>query len=694
MALATVTLTWLIVVLRLWSIQVVNGDQYAEQVRRQSTGEMPLYAQRGVIYDRAGREVAVNVIRRSLFVFSRTKKEVAAAEKYLDKLMGKRRGYTRREYAIQPGKFKWIKRGIDDALAQKIKSGAPAGVHIREERGREYPYGLTGKQILGYTDRDNKGISGIEALFDEPLRGRDGRADYQRDGLSNTYKVNERPLVKPISGKSIVLTVDWEFQEIVDDELRRGVAEYNAKSASAVFVDCNTGEVLAAAHFDPTEEDPERPAKLRPITDSFEPGSIYKVITAAALLDAHLARPDTLVYCEEGLWQMGRQRLRDDKELDTISFHNVIAKSSNIGTGKLALLLGGEKLVEASRRFGIGQKTRIDFPGEQSGSIHDDLLWSDYNIAALSIGHSVAVTPLQMAMMMASIANGGKLLRPRFLRGVVNEGGVVSDNREPEVICRVAGESALEQLRDMLESVVDSGGTAPQCVSDIISIAGKTGTAEVPRPDGRGYFKNKFIASFAAYFPADTPQIAGIVLMEQPEPIHYGGWTSGPTLKAIAERFALAHPERFGPPEHRILASLQKNPISRETPRFVGLTHTKALDKANETKVTLRGDFTHGDVVWQFPEEGSPLGPDGVVAIQLSRLENPDASQKDNPVRSIIPDLEGLTIQQATLLLARKHLRFKLEGVGRIVHQEPSPGGIISDGSALVLKGMKQPSVN
>ncbi|HSH00694.1 MAG TPA: penicillin-binding transpeptidase domain-containing protein [candidate division Zixibacteria bacterium] len=687
LALGVIALTFLAVVVRLWSIQVAHGDEYAEIARRQSTGKIPLPAPRGVIFDRSGREVAVNVISRGISIYPRSQEEATAAAHYLDKLFGKQRGFSQKRWDIQPHRFRWIRRGIDDALARQVSEEAPGGVYIKEEQGRTYPYGLIGKQILGYTDIDNTGISGVEALFNEQLRGHDGSADIQRDGLSNTYQVNERPLIEPRPGQSIVLTLDWEFQEIVEDELRRATEDHNAQGGMAVFVDCRTGETLAAAHYDPQEERPERPTKLKAITDTFEPGSIYKVIAAAALLDAGLARPDTLIYCEKGVWQVGRRRLRDDKELDSLSFHDIIAKSSNIGVGKLALLLGGPNLVEASKRFGIGQKTRVDFPGEQSGILHDDMPWSEYNVAALSIGHSVTVTPMQMALAMAAIANGGELLRPRILRGVVGDAGVVRDYREPEVVCRVASERALALLRPMLESVVDTGGTAEKTMSAIVSLAGKTGTAEIPRPDGKGYFKNKFIASFAGYFPADKPQIAGIVLLDRPEPIHYGGYTSGPAFRAMAERYALAHPERFGPPEHRLLVATENHAEVSDAPRFVGLTHWKAAERAAEHGVTLKGAILEGDVIWQYPAPGAPLGDDKVVAVHVAPAATPGAQPQPNTGTHTTPDLTGLTVRQAALLLARLNMPFTVEGYGRIIDQRPLAGSIINSGATVALRG-------
>ncbi|MCP4580391.1 MAG: penicillin-binding protein, partial [candidate division Zixibacteria bacterium] len=224
---------------------------------------------------------------------------------------------------------------------------------------------------------------------------------------------------------------------------------------------------------------------------------------------------------------------RDDKKHDTLTIQQIMELSSNIGIGKLTQRLGGEKLKETLRRFGFGQKLRVDLPGEASGGIGDPGVWSEYNIAALSIGHSISTTPIQLAAAVGAVANGGELYRPHVIKGIID-----SDNRtikytDNELIGRVMNDDNSEILRSFLEGVVERG-TATPVQSSMISIAGKTGTAEIPDPENGGYLRNKFNASFVGYFPADKPRIAGVVILHQPEPVHYGGHTAGPAFKRMA----------------------------------------------------------------------------------------------------------------------------------------------------------------
>ncbi|MFQ5606572.1 MAG: penicillin-binding transpeptidase domain-containing protein [Candidatus Zixiibacteriota bacterium] len=681
MALVCMAIVWCVIVGRLWTIQVVSGSDYARIAEKQATGKIPLPAERGVIYDRTGREVAVNVLRHSLCAYPQDAGEVQAAGTYLDRLLGLRRGESITRYRIQPKRFRWIKRGVSDQLAQRVKADGPPALFIRDERSREYPYGLIGKQILGYTDVDSKGISGLEARYDDHLRGRAGMADIRRDGLRQTYQVKERPLRNSQPGGSLILSIDWVFQEIVEEELKTAVEKHNAVIGDAVFVDCSTGEILAVARCDPDDERGERPSKLPPITDTFEPGSVYKIISAAAILDENVAVPARAVDCENGSWRCGRRILHDDKEHDRLSFHQVIALSSNIGVAKLAIELGGDRLAAASRRFGIGQRTRVDFPGEQRGTLHSDERWSDYNVAALSIGHSVSVTPLQMTMAMAAVANGGALYRPRFVRGVVGPGGSWRDKTEPEQIARALSANSAKALRSMLLSVVDSG-TATQARSEVIRIAGKTGTAEIPRKDGRGYHKNKFIASFAGFFPADSPVIAGIITLHRPEPIHYGGYTSGPAFRRIAERYSQANPGRFGFLNRRLDLTGAPDASFTKAPHLIGLTGWAARKAAKKAGLSVKGIVNDGDVVWQFPAAGERISPGSAIAA----LTGPGTKVTGGAAREFVaPDVVGLTSRQAALLLAQLRIPFDLDGSGRIIRQLPPAGSIIKQGQAALL---------
>jgi cell division protein FtsI/penicillin-binding protein 2 len=656
-------LLWAAVVVRLADIQIVHGSEYGQMAQKQSTGKIEVKADRGLIYDRKGRRLAINILRNELCGYPSGKREINRAYSYLDGLYGRKSGKSRRLHSLKPERFRWIDRDLPDNLALRIANDSVPGLYIRKGMKRDYPFGGVGRQLLGCTDIDGKGISGLEFSYDSLLAGSPGFIDYIRDAHRNTYRVREIPLVKPLAGNSVVLTVDWYFQEIIEDELKAAVEEYNALEGTSVFVDCHSGEILAAADY--VAGGKTDAIKLRTVSNTIEPGSVFKIITAAALLDEEVVDLEEEIYCEEGVWRCGRRLLRDDKKHDTLTFREVFELSSNIGIAKLAQRIGGEKLIEAARRFGFAQKTMIGLPGEQSGMIAEPGVWSDYNIAALSIGHAISATPIQLVMAVAAVANGGKLYRPLLIKGIVNSEGKLVRKYKSEKLGKVIRKDDAELLRSFMQGVVERG-TAMPAGSEIVSIAGKTGTAEVPDLERGGYLKNKFVASFLGFFPAENPRIAGVVVLHQPEPVHYGGHTAGPAFRNIAERYSIANSDLMRP-DTRLVAGdsdLEMN----EVPDFVGREVSLAVRMAEKKGMHLVADSSEGIVVWQYPPEGRRVpGSDKVAAVV-------DA---DDSRTVTMLNLVGMKLRTAAAVLDYQGLEFKVVGSGVVKKQSPSAGAVL-----------------
>ena len=278
---AFVFLFFAVVIVRLAHLQIYLKDKYTEIVNHQSSGRVSIPAERGMVYDRYGQLVAKNVIGASLYAFPNEPTDVAKIGNYLDDLFHLSPGESISKFKLEAKKFRWVKRRLTDDESHRLEASAPAGLYLRKDFQREYPFGLVGRQILGFTDIDNHGQSGFELAYDSLLTGDSGWADVRRDGLRNTYRVQEAALVKPTAGTSIVLTIDWRLQDIVEAELQHAVDTFHAAYGMAVFMDCKSGDILAMCHYDPNEKDPERPTKLRAISDQFEPGSVFKTFTAA-----------------------------------------------------------------------------------------------------------------------------------------------------------------------------------------------------------------------------------------------------------------------------------------------------------------------------------------------------------------------------------------------------------------------------
>ena len=649
-------------------LQVFLHPDYSERVKIQTSSTINIPAERGVIYDRRGRVVAHNILQPSLYAYPTTQAELEEIARYLEDNFRLKRGTARQQYGLKVHHFRWIDRFIDEQLAARIEQTAPEGLKLRDETKRSYPYGLIGKQILGFTNIDNQGQSGTERSNDSLLAGRAGKADIRRDGLSNLYRVKETALVKPAPGQDIVLTIDWCLQEILEEELRAGVEEFNASSGMATFVDCRTGEVLAMAHYDPKEANPDKPFKLRAVSDQFEPGSIFKAFTMAAILDGEVVGYDDSIFCEEGKWKMGRRTLHDDKELGWLNLREIMELSSNIGVAKCAIELGGEELYQTAERFGFGQKLNLGTGGETRGRIHHPEKWSDYTIAALGMGHSVAVNCLQMATAFAAIANGGELLEPHLMLCAVDHNKQVSQRAERISRGRVIKKSSADSLSAMLRGVVERG-TATKVNSPAVAIAGKTGTAEIPDLKNKRYFKNQFMASFAGFFPYEEPTVAGVIVLERPKPIHYGGHTSGPIFRRVAERYMILNPDLFTVSHQMLAEQSHRSDETIDVPDLVGRTVAGAQAAVEQRGLRLRCNREDGLVVWQYPPADRLLfAGDEIVLIAESPVE---------PGVAMV-DLKGLSIREASAFLRFAGINSRIEGRGHIYRQSIKPGEVVS----------------
>lgn len=658
------TLFFASVVARLSHLQIFQHDRYSRIVQRQSGGTVGIPAPRGVIYDRRGQVVAKNEIASSLYAYPVSNAQITRVGAYLDKLYGYQQGTSVNKFGLRLRRFSWIERMLDDKLAVRLDREAPEGLYLREESRRSYPYGIVGRQVLGFTNIDNVGQSGLELSFEDILAGDSGIADIRRDGTGATYRVQEAALISPKPGQSLVLTLDWRLQDIIEDELRNAVGEYNALRGAAAFLDCTTGDVLALAHYDPDEKSPERPMKARAVTDWFEPGSSFKAFIAAGLLDNELVDFADTTYCEMGKWNLGRRTLHDDKEHGWLTFREIIELSSNIGIGKYACRMGGEELIATARRFGFGQKLRCGLPGEEAGRLVPPTRWSDYTISALAMGHSVAVTTLQMATAFAAVANGGDLCRPRSVLGYVNEDGVLVSRNAAEKIGRAMRPESIDSLHAFLRGVVEYG-TAKPANSPAIAIAGKTGTGEMVNVETGRMEKNKFVASFGGFFPADKPIVAGIVVLFNPRPITYGGHTAGPTFRRIAERYAVVNPDLFLTPQHTLVESNEKDEHTIEALDFVGRDLVLARQMAQAHGLVIRATAEDGVVAWQFPPADRLLFPGDEVLVEVT-----PSNESDNRV----PDLTGLHMRTVSAYLHRLGWSFRVSGSGRVVKQTPAPG--------------------
>jgi cell division protein FtsI (penicillin-binding protein 3)/stage V sporulation protein D (sporulation-specific penicillin-binding protein) len=322
--------------------------------------------------------------------------------------------------------------------------------------------------------------------------------------------------------------------------------EYTPQKATIILMRPQTGEILAMANrpaFDLNERSEAKPEQMknRAIIDMMEPGSTFKIVAAAAALNEHKVRPDTTIFCENGIWNFGGRPLHDHKAYGELSVQDILVKSSNIGAAKLAISVGEQKFYEYIRRFGFGERTGIELPGEISGVIRPPQSWSKISITRIPMGHEVGVTPLQMTVAMATIANGGKLVTPRIVKSITSEDGKTVSTFSPVVLRQVISPETARQIGNALRGVVSDRGTAAAAAVPGFTISGKTGTAQKVDPRG-GYEQGKYVVSFIGYLPSDHPEFVGLVVLDdahttKPE-LNYGGLVAGPIFSHIAEKAA------------------------------------------------------------------------------------------------------------------------------------------------------------
>lgn len=698
-------MTFVLFFARLLYIQVVRGDDFRERARRQYMEGIELPALRGEIFDTKGNKIAGNSRFNSLCVYPLSYEDLDRVYIRLVQVLGEKESTLRQKFNLMPKQFAWIKRGLTPAEeARFAQDTTTCGVFVREEPTRSYPYGEIGRAIVGFTDIDNRGKAGIELSLDDRLTGVTGRSLILKDGKGKGYVIDEKAVQEPISGRSVILTIDWDKQQVVEEELARAVHQYKAKGGTAIFIDPHSGAIIAAADYVPKEGKPSRPVKLEAIANTYEPGSVFKIVTAAAALEEGGVTPYDQVYAENGKWKLGKNLLRDDHKHGWLSFQEAFEKSSNIAMGKIANQIGPEKVFAMAERMGFGRRTRCGLQGEAKGMLYRPRKWSIYTASAFAIGHGVSVTPLQMAQTFATVAAGGYMYAPHFVKGYVDPDGQIVMHQSKPV--KVLNDKTCELLNAFMQGVVEKGTATP--IADApFKIAGKTGTAEKPNFETGGYYKNRFMASFGGYFPADSPKVAGIVVLDEPEPIHYGGYTSAPAFKNIAIKIAAIDKYDFTAGARYQIDSIHADsaregsglmfvsapgsaamPESMELddgemvddseylvlPELIGLTRMEASRLIDRLGLEIVFSGAGDTVLLSRPASFSQIPEGGALMCYMT----PGYAGV-----SEVPDLLGLTIREAVALLNRYGIRHACEGAGRAVMQYPMAGARLEPGDVV-----------
>ena len=634
----------LVIVVRLVHLQVLERPFFQRQSARQSERTVTLEARRGSILDRGGRPLAVSVEAESLYAVPQDVSDPARTATALARALGTDPA-GRKEILAQLQKnraFVWIKRKVSPGAARAVHDLQLDGIGFLPESRRYYPKRELASQVLGYVGLDNLGMSGIEYGFESALKGRKETVVVTTDARHRPVGHTEKPSTE---GLSVVLALDEAIQYAAERELDRAMAETQSVAGVVVVVDPFTGEVLAMANrptFNPNRFQSAR-WKNRAVADAYEPGSIFKIVTAAAGLQERVVEPEEVLDCGHGQIEIAGVSINDHAVFDKLTFRMAVAKSSDIGMIRVAQRLGREQFARYMRDFGFGAPTGVELPGESSGLLRPTAKWSAISLASLSFGQEVGVTALQMTMAASAVANGGYLMKPLVVRRVEDKDGRVVKESKPLAVRRVLQPETVDTLTDLLKGVVREGTGRHAAIPGYV-VAGKTGTAQKIDPSGR-YSMVDHVASFVGFAPASHPALVVLVSLDTPRgPHNEGGDVAAPVFARVMEQ-ALRHRAVPSDDPERVLRALPMRPES-----VIHASYRPGMAEAHS---------------------GRPAASVG------AKVDDTDSR--------IMPDLRGVSAREAALAAARRGLVVELRGSGRVVSQTPEPGVEIEAGQSCEL---------
>lgn len=673
-------------IFRLGWLQLVEGDRLREEALEVRMRDVPVEAKRGTIYDRNGQELVASVSVDSAYAFPpQIKDKRDAADKIAGALgMDKEDVYKQLNQNVG---FVWLKRRIDYDSSQKLKALKLSGVELVEENKRFYRQDSLAAHVLGFAGDDNQGLIGLESVYDKDLKGAPGRIVVEKDAVGRNIPEALHQFIPPVPGHNLVLTIDQTIQFFVERELDKIVDVHHPKLAVIIVMNPKTGEILAMGNrptFNPGDwrKYPQSVWDHNPsIWYNYEPGSTFKIITAAAALEEGAVKPSDTFY-DPGYIKVADRTIRCwyDGGHGSQTFEEVAQNSCNPGFITVGLRLGKDKFYKYINAFGLSQKTAISLPGEELGIEIPQKDATELNIATMSIGQSIAVTPIQLLTATSAVANGGVLLKPSLVKAITDADGKVIKEFKPEPVRQVISKNTAQTLMELLTNVV-SKGTGRGAFVEGYGAAGKTGTAQVVGPGG--YADGKYVASFMGFAPADDPQIAALVMVAEPTgPVHFGSQVAAPAFKAIAQdtlRY-LKVPERPGQEKPLSPFVFEEPKVKLSVPSVVNypVEDAQSVLKNAGFTVQTRGE---GNIVYnQVPKGGAEVLSGTTVILELQPPGNASTEEVT------VPDLSGLTIKEAGSILEKLGLHLSPVGTGIATGQQSAPGAKAAKGSTITVE--------
>lgn len=519
-------------------LQICCGSHLSQKAANQYEKSFKSSGKRGVIYDANLVEMAVSIDMTSIAAHPLKIIDRQAAAENLAHILEMDAKVLERKLSSKR-KFVWIKRHVTPKQARDALDLEITGLDFISEHKRFYPNKTLAAQLLGFTDIDDNGLEGVEFYYDNYLKGMSERFTVLKDALGRSFDAVEQTNLNH-SGSNVILTIDSAIQYIAEKTLQETVKKYSAKSGMAIVMVPETGALLALAHypfFNPNAfGNFSREAwRNRSITDPFEPGSTLKIFSAAAAIESGSSAPNSIFYCENGEYQIGKEIVHDTHPYGWLSLQQIIKHSSNIGAVKLSEITGSESLYKTLRKFGFGSKTRIECPGETGGSLASYKRWAKIDAGTIAFGQGISVSAMQLVTAVSAIANDGILMKPHIVQAITDHNGGLIESFGPQKVRRVVSSTTAATINRILQTVISAGGTGIKAALDGYTVCGKTGTAQKIDEKGK-YTDGKYTASFVGFAPAEKPAVTVLVVIDEPRKEHYGGIVAAPAFKKIAEK--------------------------------------------------------------------------------------------------------------------------------------------------------------
>lgn len=613
-----------VVLARGYQLQIYQGEELGARAERQLTKRIALPPIRGKIVDKNGVELATNKDVSTVYAQPHKISSPDKAAGQLAEILGEDKSKIKGKL-LSKSSFVWLKRGVETGTGEKVSSLKIKGIGVINESRRFYPNMELAGHLLGFAGIDSQGLEGIELKYNELIKGTPGYFVAERDALGRNIYPRGLNIKDSTSGGNVVLTIDKNIQHIAEREVGDAVRRYRAKSGMALVMDPNTGEILAMAvqpAFNPNFFRQSSPSRWRNriVTDTFEPGSTFKIFLAAAAIESGKVGPQDIFFCENGKFRLYANTIHDSKGHGWLTVESILRVSSNIGAYKIAEKIGKADYYRAIRDFGFGQKAGIDFPGERLGFIRGESRVSPIGFANLSFGQGVSVTAIQLVNALSAVANGGYVMKPYLVKKVVDDSGQTIFANFPVRVKKAISKETATAVTAILKRVISGEGTGVRAALEGYQVAGKTGTSQKFDNETGQYSSDKYISSFIGFLPADDPKLSILVMLDEPKDHYYGGRVAAPVFKRIAEQ-ALAQMQ-VAPKEDVGLLQAGLQP----------LLNSEAHGKKTAKSFTKNGDG------------------------------------------KVIPDLRGLTLRETLVAMGDAPLR--VQGNGVVVEQRPLPGDL------------------